>query len=157
MRCGDAARASLAPPGHGGRRSPRSWCFCCSCGAAAPSAAATAAAGDPQAMKIEMKLIDSAQQPRLIYPPSDAEDPIAIRMRELCPLSARMWTKDPVGNNEALLGRNPLGGFISEKPSLKRSKNARVSWWWVACLASESPGSAGLWGGSQHQLAHLAS
>lgn len=73
VRCGDAARAFLAPPGHGGRRSPRSWCFCCSCGAAAPSAAATAAAGDPQAMKIEMKLIDSAQQPRLIYSPSDAE------------------------------------------------------------------------------------
>lgn len=54
-------------------------------------------------------------------------DPIAIRMLELCPLSARMWTKDAVGNNE-----NPLGKFIIEKATLKRSENARVSfWWWV--------------------------
>ncbi|EDW42623.1 GM23936 [Drosophila sechellia] len=48
-------------------------------------------------------------------------------MLELCPLSARMWTKDADGNNE-----NPLGKFIIEKATRKRSENARVSlWWWV--------------------------
>jgi len=125
---GDAATASLAPPGHGAPGESSilvlllllcGSCCCCSY------------AVDPQRLKIEMKLIDTPQQPQFIYPQDRAKrrqtDPIAIRMLELCPLSARMWTKDAVGNNE-----NPLGKFIVEKAMLKRSENARVSlWWWV--------------------------
>lgn len=96
------------------------------------AAAAPAAAVDPQRMKIEMKLIDSAQQPWFIYDLSlcrisrrqihpVAQHPHLQQAKDqdraaakLCALSGRIWTMGL--DNKA--SENPLGEFIIEKPLL---------------------------------------